>query len=68
MERNGKERVLEEAYRKCVLAYNSENISYVTFDFHDKWYVSKYIQIPILHSTDLSFYKAFLCFFCVAED
>lgn len=37
VEKNGKEKVLEDAYRKCVLSHNADKVSYITFDFHDKW-------------------------------
>jgi len=52
VEKNGKERALEEAYRKSVLSYNSENITYVTFDFHDKWYANSVITTKIKYSGD----------------
>lgn len=41
VEKNGKEKVLGEAYLKNLLHYNSEKITYITFDFHDQWYFIK---------------------------
>ncbi|CAL8115328.1 unnamed protein product [Orchesella dallaii] len=48
VEKNGKERALEEAYRKSVLSYNSEKITYVTFDFHDKCRGLKFDNVKLL--------------------
>lgn len=33
----GKENVLNDAYYDHVFKYNSTNLSYITFDFHEYW-------------------------------
>ena len=35
----GKEKALSDAYLHHVLRYNSPDITYVMFDFHEYWYV-----------------------------
>ena len=39
VEKNGKEKVLGDAYLDSIIRYNSPNISYFSFDFHEWWYV-----------------------------
>lgn len=36
IERNGRESIIGDAYLNCVLDFDSEKLSYITFDFHDK--------------------------------
>jgi hypothetical protein len=33
----GKEKIIWDAYTNHVLAYNSEDLAYATFDFHEYW-------------------------------
>ena len=42
VEKNGKEKVLGDAYLDAVIRYNSPSISYFSFDFHEWWYVKHY--------------------------
>jgi len=39
MEHVGKERIIWEAYTDHILAYNSPQLTYASFDFHEYWYV-----------------------------
>lgn len=39
VDQTGKEKVIFDAYSHHVLLYNSPFITYVTFDFHEYWYV-----------------------------
>lgn len=36
IERTGRESILGDTYLNCVLDYDHENLTYITFDFHDK--------------------------------
>lgn len=40
VEQQGRERIIWEAYGEHVLKYNSPQIIYATFDFHEYWWVS----------------------------
>lgn len=37
VEQTGKERVIWDAYTNHIIEYNSPEITYVTFDFHEYW-------------------------------
>lgn len=40
VEQQGRERIIWEAYGNHVLKYNSPDIIYATFDFHEYWLVT----------------------------
>lgn len=37
VEQGGKEKIIADAYSKNIVKYNSDQIIYVTFDFHTYW-------------------------------
>lgn len=39
VEQSGKEKLIGDNYAEHVIKYNNEHIIYVTFDFHDYWWV-----------------------------
>lgn len=39
IDQSGKEKVIWDAYSHHIFQYNSPYITYVTFDFHEYWYV-----------------------------
>ena len=48
IERNGRESIIGDAYLNCVLDYDCEKLTYITFDFHDKCRGMKFGNISIL--------------------
>lgn len=40
-ELSGKEKAISDAFLFNVLEYNSRDITYISFDFHEYWYVDK---------------------------
>jgi hypothetical protein len=38
VELSGKEKMIGDAYIDNVLKYNSQDVTYITFDFHEYWY------------------------------
>lgn len=47
----GKEKVIGDAYLDNILKYNSQDVTYVTFDFHEYWYVLN-ARFRLLTSSD----------------
>lgn len=39
VDQTGKERVIWDAYSNHIFQYNSPYVTYVTFDFHEYWYL-----------------------------
>lgn len=39
VEQSGKEEIIFDAYGNHVVKYNNDKLIYVTFDFHEYWYV-----------------------------
>lgn len=37
VERQGREKVMADAFLKYIVLYNSPSIAYVAFDFHEYW-------------------------------
>lgn len=48
IERNGRESVIGDAYLNCVLDFDSDKLTYVTFDFHDKCRGMKFDNVNLL--------------------
>lgn len=50
VDQSGKEKVIFDAYSNYVLEYNSPFITYVTFDFHEYWYLLLKLKKKIFYS------------------
>lgn len=48
IERNGRESILGDTYLNCVLDIDSENLTYITFDFHEKCRGMKFGNVNLL--------------------
>lgn len=48
VEQGGKEKIVGDTYASHVVRYNSDKLTYVTFDFHEYWYVLFEVVISTL--------------------
>lgn len=55
IEQSGKEKIIGDAYANHVVKFDSEKLIYVSFDFHEYWYVKKNSNSILSNSLDLYF-------------
>ena len=48
IEQSGREDIIGQAFMKQILKFNSPKITYITFDFHDHWWVISILFVIVI--------------------